>query len=230
MLTPLYAIRGRRIDNIEKQVEHGFSKLTHLLSRIDGTIKEACHQPQTFEQLTSRWNQIERIPCMCCETKNNNNTSNNNNNTISSASFDKSFNSREEGKELLCSASDANLLIHSLSLDGCDDDEMAEDRDATEMSVLVESGRLAELVRPDESSNANTLHHIASFDTAQHHHQQREETSRLLLNHSEPILSLCPSNRSPQPRPRTFARSKSLSLVWFRRLASLQLPQMWKHP
>lgn len=150
---------------------------------------------------------MERIPCMCCEAKNNNN---------SSTSFDKSFNSKEEGKELLCSASDANLLIHSLSLDEGDEEIMAEGT-ATEMSVLVEpnKNKLAELVLGDD------LNQISSLETG------HQETS-LLLNHSEPILSLCPSNRSThQTRPHS--RSKSLSFTWFGRLPSFSLPQMWKH-
>lgn len=204
-----------RIQRIENQLEWRFEKMTSTLRDLSDFIRKS-EQHETFNVLTAKWNHLERIPCMCCDK--------------SSNSFDKSFLSKEEGKELLCSSSEANLMANSQSLQ-CLEQLACE----MELSKAEPSGESSQLeVVPDryclavshnqrstspkmavvaqselisfscESTTENTLDCISSIDTC-------KETS-FLMNHSEPLLNRCTTirNRS-RLSPWTTTLSKSLS-------------------
>ncbi|UXI20462.1 Proteasome subunit beta type-2 [Sarcoptes scabiei] len=85
-----------RIDRIESQMDHGLSKINEYLKELENKIirRDENHQ-ETFDLLNAKWNQLERIPCMCCER-----------NTISS--FDKTIFSKEESGSFTMTFNNSN--------------------------------------------------------------------------------------------------------------------------
>ena len=202
-----------RIERIESQLECGFEKMSLTLSELGGKFKSSDTQ-DTLEQLT-KWNQLDRLPCMCCDK---------------SDSFDKSFFSKEEGKELLCSHSETNLMVHSPSLQCLDllgqEMSMCFERAnpfclmSTKHNPLQQSSMArSELISFDSTEENTSLDCVSSLDTF-------KEISFLLGHHSEPLLSQVGKCRQPN-RLRlldSFNLSKSLSQFW---LSRFKLSNKW---
>ena len=203
---------------IESRLECGFEKMSQTLSELSDKLKNSSETQETLEQLT-KWKQLDRLPCMCCADKGDN-------------SFDKSFFSKEEGKELLASHSETNLMAHSESLQCLDlvAREMSSFERAQPYCLLLTQDLLPTSIAKSElisfASDENTLDCVSSLDTC-------KETSFLISHHSEPVLS-------QGARPKTLYKlrplgpsavlnsSKSLSQLWLDRLKLSNLSHLVK--
>lgn len=199
-----------RIENIEAKLECGFSKLTNAIIELNDIVKKN-NRDEAYDQLNAKWNQIERIPCMCCDKTSN--------------SFDKSFFSKEEGRELLCTASETNLMANSESLQCLDHvDEQTSTRDINDSHYLLLAkeaddggeGVAACAMTKSQSTTcscslANTLDCVSSIDTC--------KNILTSVSHSEPALNIRLGIRNFRFQSSQLElHSRSLSQVWLKRI------------
>ncbi|KAH9529763.1 Potassium voltage-gated channel sub H member 7 [Dermatophagoides farinae] len=118
-----------RMDRIEYQMGQGLDRISTLLIELNELIKKnAIDKQQEAYRLMknekSNTNQSEPIPCMCCC----------NEKQIIQTNIDKSFFSKEEGKELLSITNEMELLANSQSLLYMD--QFDNESDGPELSAL----------------------------------------------------------------------------------------------
>lgn len=188
----------------------GFSKMTQTLSELREIVKKS-DTADTLEHL-SKWNQLDRLPCMCCTEK-------------GDISFDKSFFSKEEGQELLISQSQTQATSESLQFLDLLDNETSTTQPQGDLlcpASLLKPTTLAKSELISFASDENTLDWFSSLD--------KETPSFLLTHYSEPVLS-SRSAQSTELRPvgpLAPTGSKSLSQLWLDRLKLTNLSHLVK--